>query len=84
MLVYVLIPEAVYDHGVVGVYETEDDARDAALRLWPETDGHHSFRIVPRVVGVTHKDVYGFSMAHNWGGVKCDPGDPEGRIYVEN
>jgi hypothetical protein len=80
MIVYVLVPEAVYDHGIVGVYGTEEDARDAAERLWPETDGHHSFRIVPRVVGETHKDV--FRLAYNWRGVTPDPGEP--RIRVGN
>jgi hypothetical protein len=56
--VYVLIPEAVYDHGVIGVYSTEALARAAAEEIWPRTDGHHEFRIVTRVVDVTYIGVF--------------------------
>lgn len=78
VIVYVLIPTAVYDHGVVGVYESEEDARFAALEIWPSTDGHHDFVIVPRILGVSYENV--FSKAYNWGGAKPNPGEP--RIEV--
>jgi hypothetical protein len=60
--VFVLVPSAVYDHGVVGVYETEEEARRAAVYLWPKTDGHHAFIIVPRKLGATHPDVFNRAM----------------------
>jgi hypothetical protein len=56
--VYALVAEAVYDHGVIGVYTTEAKARDAAAELWPTTDGHHGFRIVPRALDSTYPDTF--------------------------
>jgi hypothetical protein len=78
--VYVLIPRAIYNHGVVGVYESEQDARDAALEIWPTTDGHHEFVIVPRVLGETHPDV--FTRILSWGiETKPDPGEPRIEVW---
>lgn len=37
MIVYVLVPTAVYDHGIIGVYETPEDARAAAEEIWPQS-----------------------------------------------
>lgn len=58
MTYYVLVPMAIYDHGVIGVYESETDATSAAEKIWPQTDGHHSFVIHPREVGRTYDDVF--------------------------
>lgn len=58
MTVYVLVPTAVYDHGIIGVYETPEAAREAAEEIWPKTDGHHKLVIHERVIGVTHDDVF--------------------------
>lgn len=58
MIVYVLVPTAVYDHGIIGVYATPEDAVAAAEGIWPQTDGHHNMVIHERVIGVTHDDVF--------------------------
>lgn len=63
MTLYVLVPTAVYDHGVIGVYETKDQARAAALEVWPKTDGHHAFLIYERELGESHFDVFEHSMS---------------------
>jgi hypothetical protein len=56
MNVFVVVPTAVYSHGIIGVYETEEDALRAARQLWPTTDGHHTFVVHKRVVGATYVD----------------------------
>lgn len=58
MTVYVLVPTAVYDHGIIGVYATPEEAHAAAEEIWPETDGHHTLVIHEREVGDTHADVF--------------------------
>jgi hypothetical protein len=58
MTLYVLVPTAVYDHGVIGVYETKEQARAAALEVWPKTDGHHAFFIYERELGESRFDVF--------------------------
>lgn len=57
-MVHVLVPTAVYDHGVIGVYATPEDARVAAQKIWPQTDGHHKLVIHAREIGATHDDVF--------------------------
>jgi hypothetical protein len=58
MIVHVLIAEAVYDHGVVGVYESREGAVKAAEAIWPTTDGHHGFRVDEREIGRTYSDAF--------------------------
>lgn len=58
MKVFVLVPISVYDQGIIGVYASEEEARQAAEYLWPKTDGFHTFDIVPRVLGATHPNVF--------------------------
>lgn len=74
MIVYVLVPTAVYDHGIIGVYETPEDARAAAEEIWPQTDGHHGFVIHEREIGVTHDDVF---TKRTWSGAKLATGPAE-------
>jgi hypothetical protein len=62
MTLYVLVPTGIYDQGVIGVYETKDQARAAALEVWPKTDGHHAFRVYERELGESHFDVF----THAW------------------
>ena len=50
---FVLIAEAIYDQGVIGIYETLDEAMAMAEELWRDSDGHHGFRIEERSMGVT-------------------------------
>jgi hypothetical protein len=50
---FVLIAEAIYDQGVVGIYENLDEAKAVAEELWRDSDGHHGFRIEERTLGVT-------------------------------
>lgn len=78
--VFVLVPSAVYDHDVIGVYATEQDARAAAEALWPQTDGHHRFTIRPREIGVTY-DV-DFTKAWPWH-EKQDPGPAHVELHDE-
>jgi hypothetical protein len=42
---YVLIIEAVYDHGVVGVFTTREQADEVAKEMDEASDGHHAFRV---------------------------------------
>jgi hypothetical protein len=58
LILYVLIAEAVYDHGVIGVYSSEQEARDVAEEIWPTTDGHHRFRIDMLRLGETNAGVF--------------------------
>lgn len=55
--VYVVIATAVYDHGVVGVYLTREEATAATEDQWRHSDGHHAFRVEEIQVGATY-DVY--------------------------
>lgn len=45
MSVYIVIMEAVYDHGVYGVFDTEEAAMTHAAALWKDSDGHHRYRV---------------------------------------
>lgn len=73
MMLYILIPDAVYDHGVIGVYATEAEARAVAEDLWPHSDGHHDLAIVKRELGVT----YDWSVLKwPYGSPPRDPGPP--------
>lgn len=45
MQVYVLVTTAAYDHGICGVYSSEELARARAEELWNQSDAHHVFRI---------------------------------------
>lgn len=78
--VYVLVPVAVYDHGIIGVYSTEEQARAAAEKVWPDTDGHHALVIRPVVLNETYAKVFSHrayeSRPHR------DPGEP--RIELEH
>jgi hypothetical protein len=56
MIVYVLVPSAVYDHGVLGVYETKEQAEEAARLVYEQSDGHHVMYIKPRTIGTTYHD----------------------------
>lgn len=56
--VYVVIPTAVYDHGIVGVYTDEAQARLVAKEIWHKTDGHHAFRIEQIEVNRTYENVF--------------------------
>lgn len=58
MIAYALVATAVYDHGVVGIYDSEAAARAAAEEVWLKTDGHHSFRIDVLEVGITYENVF--------------------------
>jgi hypothetical protein len=62
---YVLVATAVYDQGVIGVYATEELARDAVEEIWPLTDGHHGFRIDVCELDTTY-DV-GTGVLNYWG-----------------
>lgn len=55
MMVYALVPVAVYRHGVVGVYANEEEAVAAGRALWEASDGHHSFAVCPRDIGETYE-----------------------------
>lgn len=62
MTFYVLVATAVYDQGVVGVYATEQLARDAAESIYLKTDGHHGFRIDVVELDRTYKKVFPYSF----------------------
>lgn len=62
---YVLVATAVYDQGVVGVYTNEEGARQAAEEIWPQTDGHHSFRIDVVEPDKTYENVFEYDV-YNW------------------
>jgi hypothetical protein len=65
---YVLVPTAVYDHGVAGVFSSEELAREAAQEIWPTTDGHHRFRIDVLEQDKAYPDV--FDHANDlWSGI---------------
>lgn len=78
--VYVLVPEAVYGHGVIGVYATEEDALAAAEKVWLQTDGHHTLVIHPREIGTTHDEV--FQKTH-YGHKPPPEGEPRIEIQTE-
>lgn len=59
---YVLVATAVYDHGVIGVYSSEQLAKDAAEEIWVNTDGHHVFRIVVVEPDKTYENVFEYTM----------------------
>jgi hypothetical protein len=67
--VFVLVPTAVYDHGVAGVFETREAAEQAAERLWRTSDGYHAFRVDERRIGVLY-DVY--PLGGRWDGPPTD------------
>lgn len=77
MTVFLLVPRAIYDHGVIGVYSSEERAREAAEEIWPQTDGHHKLVIVPMEVDGEAKDVFEKAMTF-W----ADASDP-GLIQIE-
>lgn len=49
--VYIIIAEAVYDHGVHGVFDGYDEAWSHALTLMDESDLYHDLRIERWEVG---------------------------------
>lgn len=57
---YVLVPFAIYDHGVAGVFETREEAEKVAEILWRDSDGHHGWRIDECEVGVVYDPVVRF------------------------
>lgn len=67
MILYVLVPRAVYDHGTIGVYSSEERAREAAEAIWPETDGHHAFRIDVVELDETYENVFEYTLSHMLG-----------------
>jgi hypothetical protein len=77
--VFVLVPRGVYDHGVIGVYVTEDEARAVAAEIWPRTDGHHDFVIYRRVLHAVHDDVFHHTF---WPTTALDRGDP--RVVLDS
>lgn len=72
MTLYVLEAEAVYRHGVIGVYETVEQACEAARSIWPDTDGHHRFVVTPYEVGETHRNVFEHTVYSRRGTVGSD------------
>jgi hypothetical protein len=69
MTMYVLVATAVYDQGVIGVYSTEEHAREVAGKIWPKTDGHHYFRIDVVTLGETYEQSfdYTWNSSSGWG-----------------
>lgn len=67
--VFVLVPTAVYDHGVAGVFETREAAERAAERLWRGSDGHHWFRVDECRIGVVYET---YSRGSSWSGAPTD------------
>jgi len=45
--VWIVIAEAVYDHGVYGVFCNEEQAVEHANKLIDESDYHHRMRVEP-------------------------------------
>lgn len=41
MTLYLVIPRAVYYHGVIGVFTTRELAEQCAEKFWKDSDGHH-------------------------------------------
>lgn len=58
MTLYALVAASVYDQGIVGVYDTEEQAYTAAAEIWPQTDGHHGFRIDVVELNRTYENVF--------------------------
>jgi hypothetical protein len=72
MPVYVLVAAGIYDQGVVGVYATEDDARAAAEKIWPQTDGYHGFDIREYHLGATRENAF----PYGWSDRRIPPKGP--------
>lgn len=53
-MVYLLIPEAVYDHGVIGVFSTREAAEEQAALFWQDSDGHHGLRVEEWPIDMCH------------------------------
>lgn len=62
MTVYVLQPEAIAVHEVVGVFDSHEAAEEHARDLWERSDAHHSYRITPVELNV------GYDYAHRYHG----------------
>ena len=58
MKLWVVVPTAVYDHGVVGVFSSEEKAVEAVAAVWPDTDGHHAFRVEELELDRVYEDVF--------------------------
>jgi len=52
--IYVLTIRGVYINGVVGVFDSEETAREAAGKIYPESDGYHSYDILRTTLGRVH------------------------------
>ena len=55
---WVVVPTSVYDHGVVGVFSSEEAAVEAVARIWPDTDGHHALRVEVLELDRAYQDVF--------------------------
>ena len=81
--VFVLVPSAVYYHGVIGVYESKAEAEAAAKEAWLDSDGYHSFTIFERELGrsVDYSDLlHGHWTAEEqtqWRQRYAEPDEPE-------
>lgn len=61
-VVFVLVPSAIYDHGVIGVYTSPGAAVEDAEHIWKESDGHHGMVILPMYLNKTYDS--GVSLTH--------------------
>lgn len=69
MEIYIVVRRAVYDHGIFGIYTSEENARKGMeVAQSYEQDNHHHFRIEKRILD---EDL----LKENWDEIDYDTDD---------